>query len=59
MSLFADQSVEVERTDNGYVLKWENKNQKRRHLDDEPVTRGVEVFTDREKLMARIKVLLF
>ena len=53
--------VKITKTDNGYVLEWrdERPNEGRAVLEEVfRKTRGVEVFSDRKKLLKRVEALL-
>lgn len=61
LSMFAKKSIEVGFTDNGWVLEWtdETRDEKRTSFDQNRArTRGLEVYTNRDKLIARIKDFL-
>ena len=59
MSLFQPE-VKIISTDNGYVLEWNRESPEDWQSVQVPrrKSRGVEVFTDRKKLLKRVNELL-
>lgn len=64
MNLHTKVGIDVSKTDNGWVLEWKDEAPKRlgsrvtTPFDDERPTRGIEVFTDKAKLLKRIEQLV-
>lgn len=61
MGLYTDKSVEIEVTDNGWVLTWSDD---KKRWEEHALTRvkqkhcGREIFTDKKTLINRVKQLI-
>lgn len=65
MSLYTDHSIEVEVTDNGWVLRWKKPTETAKGFHEArlfpptlPKTNGIEVFAKKADLIKRIKELI-
>jgi len=63
MSLYCDTSIEIEKTDNGYILTWCDEAYKKHstvfdHGGLEPKTRGREIFKTKKQALDRASEIL-
>lgn len=59
MNLYTKIGVDVSKTDNGYVLEWKDETKEMHSMSSmAPKTHGIEVFSDKAKLMKRIESLI-